>query len=198
MKRLTPSEVETIRRDYLASVEVKVIARKLGRSHGVIRQKVQALGLHRNSGVTRALRYAPEELKARRAEMTDAEFTAAAKAWKRNRVIRARNARDKHISAEVEAIAEAGGPRKAQMRSMRDAGATLESIGKRFGITRERVRQITDPDFQERVRMMRERRLALNGAPIVTILRHWNRMTPNHQKAFLKAIGAQIEEPIWS
>lgn len=194
LSRMTPDDIEVLRRDYAAGVEVKDIARKLGRSWGVIRQKVHALGLHRNSGVTRALRYAPDELKARRAEMTDREFTAAAKEWRRGRTARAKAARDEIVRNKVEAIAEAGGPRRAQMASMRDAGATLEAIGNRFGLTRERVRQITDPMYLERLGLLRERRMAVNGAPIVTIMRHWNRMMPSHREAFLKAIGARLED----
>lgn len=194
-QRFTTEEVDRIRRDYAAGVETGEIARSLNRSDGVIRQKILHLGLTRAPGLLAALRYAPPELIAQRGTMTDDEFIAAAKEWRRGAKSRAKALRDQRVRTEINAILAAGGPRRAQMRSMRDAGATLEEIAQQFGITRERVRQIVDKRYLAKVQA--------KGPPIRTILRVWKKMTQPHREAFLREIGAQMvtestDEILWS
>src|SRR5215471_15148402 len=81
-RKFTPDEVNTIRQEYAAYVPVAEIASHVGHSVGTVRQKIIALGLIRDQRVTWAMLYAPPELVARRAEMTNDEFVAAAKAWR--------------------------------------------------------------------------------------------------------------------
>jgi len=63
---------------------------------------------------------------------------------------------------------------------MRRAGATLQTIGDYFGLTREGVRRIIN---------------RVEGPPrIKSILNMWNSMTPMSRAAFLVAIDAKLEE----
>jgi len=190
-RRFTPDEIDIIRWDFAAYVPVTEIAKRIGHSVGTVRQKILSLGLTRDSRVTCALRYAPPELVARRAEMTNDEFVAEAKKWRAGINRRHRAARDIRVRAALDAIAAGDGSRPKKMRAMRDAGATLEEIGARFGITRERVRQVTSDAY------VRRQRAKTNGraAPIKTILRMWKAATPAHRAAFLKEIGAKMVEP---
>lgn len=188
-RRFTDDETEIVRQDFLAYVPVSETAKRIGKSVGVIRQKVLALGLNRDGRVTVALRYAPPELVARRASMTNDEFVAEAKAWRKGINQRRRADRNVRVRAAIAAIAATDGSRNVKMKTMRAAGATLDEIGTAMGITRERVRQITSEVY----RAKREAKLIRRGQPpIKTILRFWNGMTEPHQAAFLKAIGAKI------
>ena len=82
--------------------------------------------------------------------------------------------------------------RNDKMRTMRDGGARLEEIAVTFGITRERVRQICEPDFYHRVQFPRaiktlepdERQILLRK-----LVRYWNALSNDLRIEFLSEVA---------
>lgn len=152
--RFTPEEVEILKKDYLSYVPLLEIARKLGRSEGVIRQKALHLKLRRSPTLMRVLGWAPGHLKAQVHTMLPASFIKECFEW--------RAVEESKIKADANAEAEAHYltiiaqskdidlnlqlSRNQKMVAKRMIGMTLEAIGQQYGVTRERVRQLTDPN----------------------------------------------------
>jgi hypothetical protein len=151
VRRFTAEDVETIRRDWDAYVPLQVMAQKLDRTYGTLRQKVRELGLRRSGPVFKCFQGAPEHLKSRRALLSDEDFIAACKHWRKQeqRKIAAKRAEDRRQIVEIARTISRRTDldRRAKMKLMRKAGATLKEVGQCFGITRQRVDQIitTEP-----------------------------------------------------
>jgi len=158
IRRFTPDEDAVLTADYLGYVPTHDIAVKLNRSNGVIRQRVLALGLRRNSLVTRCLAWAPDHLKARVTEMSTDEFITACYEWRDNLEATAkrevetdRNAQRIHLAHIVTEIDKTRDmTRNEKMIAKRVAGLTLEQIAQQHGLTRERVRQLTSQTYIDR------------------------------------------------
>jgi hypothetical protein len=201
-RRFTPEEDRLIRESFLAYVPIESIAAELNRDWGTVRQRIMRLGLHRSHLVSRWLRQASGELasaflagkldeaaflercRAERDELGVANEMAAAqeRTWQRMRI----DSECRHL------LEERGLDRNQKIRAMREAGATLEQIAVLFGITRERVRQVCDPKFYERVVMPRQvsrytgeqQRLLLNK-----LVRYWRAMPSELRDQFRREIG---------
>jgi transposase len=144
-KRFTSDDDTYIRQTWADHVPTEEIAEKLNRSIGTIQQRVHYLGLKRDSRKTiLAKRYGPGVLQISddpvviRAVMNDNERKqkAAIAAENKDTVKQALDAMEVSIGAGID--------RRLAMQAARLAGASLEQISQRFGITRERVRQITE------------------------------------------------------
>lgn len=147
----TLEEEAQITEMYLTYIPIENIAEELNRSIGSIRQKVFHLKLRRSIYTSRIVGWAPKELvdDFRAGGLSEAEFMQAAysirKSISSESKIKAGGIH-KAIEERAKKIQErADLTREEKMLAMRIEGATLDYIGKIYGITRERVRQLTVP-----------------------------------------------------
>jgi hypothetical protein len=154
-RRFTPEEKECIRSGFADYVDVRVIAAKLGRDVGTVRQIINTMGLRRDRTVFKMMKWCPEHLKPMLKEKGSAAFIEAVNSHS-EKLEQAEISNDAMISAEERSVIDAqiaaieARPeleRREKMAAMRSIGLSLKEISERFGITRERVRQLTDPDF---------------------------------------------------
>ncbi len=150
-RAFTPEENEIIRSDYADYVDVRVIAEKLGRDYGTIRQRLLTMHLKRDRSVLKMLKWCPEHLKPVLKDKGSAAFIEAVNAHseqvEQSEVILSveqRAEKDAQIAA-IDARPEL--ERREKMSAMRAIGMTMAEIGRHFGVSRERVRQLTDPDY---------------------------------------------------
>ncbi len=154
-RRFTPEEDEIITQAYLEYLPTLAIAGKVQRTHQSIRQRVQQLGLHRSKYATMLLAWAPEHLRPVLKEQGEAEFIKQCYAWRNGEEAKAAASgedytaqADTRMRAQCALIdADPGMPRNAKVVAKRLIGMTLAAIGQQHSITRERVRQLTDPDY---------------------------------------------------
>ncbi len=161
-RRFTPRDNVRISEWYAAYMPVPKIADRLGRSVGAIRQRVLALKLYRDHGVSSCLKWAPDHLRARVLEMDPKAFRDMCFAWRREQwdMQRADRAAEKERRvAQACAAIDRSLDRDAKICAMRQAGMTLEAIGQRCGLTRERVRQLTTPGWPPATLANRNRKL---------------------------------------
>lgn len=153
--RFTPEDDAIIRADYLTHVDLRETAKKLGRSLGVIEQRIfhfhKGLKGFRTPNGTRAIRrygrqilelgVTPEEgakvFRERIAEAKEAARLAAIEA-KTRRV----NMKIETMLAEI----AAGKARDAAIFEARAVGVSLNKIASCFNLTRERIRQICNEE----------------------------------------------------
>lgn len=142
-RRFTSAEDDTIRADFAAFVPVEDIALKLGRDVGTLQQRILRLGLRRDGRKTRlAKRFGIDVL-----NLSDDPAEIQRRLQEQEKVRRAveQAAFDAKVQQALDlmdAVVANGEDRRLAMQAAMLAGATLEQVGCRFGITRERVRQI--------------------------------------------------------
>jgi excisionase family DNA binding protein len=153
--RFTPEDDAIIAADYKAYVPTTETAEKLGRSDGVIRQRILRLGLRRSNNASRMLEWAPEHLakELKSGQLEGAEFVRLCHEWRDNETERLKQQQSERAqqiqadmlkqSAEIDARADL--TRKEKIRAKRMIGLTLQEVADQYGLTRERIRQITDP-----------------------------------------------------
>jgi hypothetical protein len=202
LRRFSPQEDAVLRAEFSAYVPLEDIAAKLNRDWGTIRQRCFRLGLHRSAVVSKNLTRASEYLKQEffsgrikaatfieqaRAERTDAELQICEQKYQERAEARARR---QEMIARI--LSRRDLSRNDKMRTMRDGGARLEEIAVTFGITRERVRQICEPDFYNRVQFPRaiktlepdERQILLRK-----LVRYWNALSNDLRIEFLSEVA---------
>ena len=152
MRRFTDDEDTIIVRDYAGYVPTGEIAAKIGRTEQTLLQRIKRLGLHRSWTIMRALPSAPDHLKGLVGELGPDEWIAAYHAWREEE---RRKVADDVAQADERRAGQAaefdrndGLSRNQKMLAMRAVGFNNEEIAKHYGITRERVRQIFDPDYK--------------------------------------------------
>lgn len=143
IKRFTPEDDEIIRSDFAASVPIEETAVKLGRSYGVLRQRIFYLGLRRDGRKTKlAKKFGMDVLQISDDPNEIVRVMAERQAAQKAAVKAERAAKSKAaIEALEKALAE-GTDRKTAYQAAMLGGATLQQVGDHQGITRERVRQI--------------------------------------------------------
>lgn len=145
----TPEDDARIREWYAAYVPVPDIARQLGRSVGVIRQRILTLELRRDRSVYMCLKWAPDHLKSRVTDFDPLVFRDTCFAWRREQQAAAIAGRRKQVAKACSAIdRDRTLDRDAKIRAKRKAGATLQVIADQHGLTRERVRQLTTSGWE--------------------------------------------------
>lgn len=145
LRRFSEEEDAIIRGDYLAHVDVGITALKINRTFGAVRQRILALGLTRDARKTRlAAKFGAEAL-----QLSDDPAEIARIMQRREAGARAQ--REAEHQARVgktldimDAALAAGEDRKAAFQAAMLAGCTLQQIGDRVGVTRERVRQVSE------------------------------------------------------
>lgn len=147
MRRFTSRELAILRHDYLNYVPTEETARKLSRSNGTIRQKVMHLKLRRSNHISMILKWAPEHLKIQRVALGHEAFVKAAKQWRkaerRKPVVQRIEDHARNLKIALAISKRTDLDRTAKMKAMRAIGATLQEVANVYGVSRERVRQIT-------------------------------------------------------
>jgi excisionase family DNA binding protein len=217
LRRFTEDEDNIIKNDYRNYVSVDEIAEKLHRDKGTVRQRILRLDLHRSSIVSKLLLWAPDELRQSLPDMNPEEWIAAVYAWRDQTQQEATAERD----AEAEGVhnellqqaKEIDGrddmSRNEKMMAKRMLGLTLEEIGAQYRITRERVRQITDPTYvpspivrnpAERlerlaVRTARERERIMHDAAL-QLFKLWSDTPADARDQFLAMIKDELADEL--
>lgn len=154
-RRFTPEEDEIVKTDWVAGVDIHVTAAKLGRSWGVVRQRLnyahpelrklyqrypRVTALYNTLGVTDRKTGLDGVADKVRLQKTIEVAKAEARA-------RAVKAKDEHYALKIKLMMDAianGKDRNEAIFECRACGISLEAIGQAFGITRERVRQVAN------------------------------------------------------
>jgi hypothetical protein len=202
LRRFTPQEDAMLRADFLAYVPMEDIAAKLNRTWGTTRQRVMHLGLHRSHITSKYLKHAPSSLKQQflsgkidgetLRQRCIAERVAdeqQAREVKQQAWLNRRNERQVMIATILKRDDLS---RNDMIRSMRNGGARLEEIAVQFGITRERVRQLCEPDFYHRVIVPRQiKRLDKDEQQHLMrrLLRYWKALSPELRQEFMREAG---------
>jgi hypothetical protein len=154
LRRFTPEDDAVLRADYLANVDLYLTAAKIGCSEGVLRQRIyhfhpDIVNTGRTAAGTKALkRYGqgllqhgatPDEAAANLRQSIIEARTAAKVSAVTARINKKNQALDEMVAA-----IEGGKDRNEAIFEARMLSIGLEDIASRFGITRERVRQICD------------------------------------------------------
>lgn len=144
MRRFTPQEDQIIRDDYASYVPVEEIAAKLDRSWGVIRQRILKLRLTRDSRRTVLVKnFGPDVLNLA-LDVDGIKAIIAQNMLEEQKALMAENQLQLKgiLDATEAAVWNKTMTRAEAFAKAQEAGCSMESIGRRFGITRERVRQI--------------------------------------------------------
>lgn len=144
INKFTPEDDATITADFNASVPIEEIAAKLNRTSGSIRQRIfHALKLHRDSRKTKLVKKFGVEC------LTISDDPNVIRQIFINEATKKLAADRLEYETKILAVLDAmdgalasGADRKTEFQAALAAGATLQGIGDRNGITRERVRQI--------------------------------------------------------
>jgi hypothetical protein len=209
LRRFTPEEDDVIRRDYAAYVPTQEIAWRLERDEGTVRQRILHLNLRRSMMVSLALRWAPQHLKERLPEMPADEFLAACATWREEENDKLQNAeqeqRDQRrhelqqIAADIDMRRDLS--RNQKMILKRSAGMTLESVAQQHGLTRERVRQLTDPNYvacpkkaEDRLERWQQRQHEYREKQIDELFKVYNRASVEAQEEFIRRVTVKTDE----
>jgi len=141
---------ETVRRMYLRYYPTEQIAAVIGRTYGTTRLRVFKLGLRRDQSYSKLLKKHRDLAPVMHELGPDAFLTALKNKVSAEKAAKLREKQNKAtLHSEVVARILAGqDDRNSKMRALRLAGCDLAEIGRLFGITRERVRQIQLTDFK--------------------------------------------------
>lgn len=148
-ERFTDNDHAKITEWYESYVPVSQIAKAMGRSEGVISQHVLRLGLSRSGSVSCSLRSAPTFLKRILMEEGEEAFLKAEREWEETKRAGKQKAKEFNRSAHLHRVKTLCATANVDAMSRTDAmkfmysiGMTLQEIGDKYGLTRERIRQI--------------------------------------------------------
>lgn len=146
IKRMSDQDKAIIEDMWANYVHTEVIAETVGRSEGVIRQYILRHCPPRNGSIIHALKRSPDHIKRVLFERGEEEFLRVLDKWEKATVRTKTQETQDHIRARMVGKTFEGMSRNDIMRKKRRMGMTLQAIGDEYGITRERVRQITERD----------------------------------------------------
>jgi DNA-binding transcriptional MerR regulator len=216
-RRFTPEDDALIKADYAAYVPTQDTAAKLGRDHGTLRQRIFHLGLRHSSRASKLLQWAPEHLAAavRTGELAPDEFITRCHEWRDAQNLQAHEQQSEQQSeqrqellrqvAEIDARDDL--KRNDKMRAKRMLGITLEEIGAQYGLTRERVRQLTDPNYKpgrpagtfsplQKLERLEQRiskaREAVIEEALAALRALWDRCPPEAQQRFRQQMESEL------
>lgn len=190
----TSDDLAILRRLWDEYRPIEEIALALGRTVGTTRLRAFTIGLRRQQKYARLARKHHDLAPVLHARGVEAFLTALAdkilaeKAQK----TRQKHAEDASHAEVVRQIMSGQGDRLAKMRALRLAGCELAEIGRLFGISRERVRQLQLIDF----RPADQRRAAYITNPanrslhVDRLVRAWNRASVEARLLFLEHASA--------
>ena len=211
-RRFTIEERLAIRDDYLRYVPIRETAVRLGRSEGVVGQEIHRQKLRRSGLVSHAMRWAPGHLLADVGKVSDNVFIQRCYDWREDMLagVQAQSDADKARAAEEMAVAAAAIDQRAdldrveKMIAKRMLGMTLESIGDQHGLTRERVRQLTSPEYiaaktdpvdriaklDAKIDKLQAKREAILKKNLRRLVAAWDCSSEEIRDEFLRCVGA--------
>jgi len=196
----TQAEYATLRRMYEGYCSMPEIASALDRSIPTIRNHIFKEGLKRDGFITRLANQNPD-LRYLIVEVGRDAFVQAVTDRKTARRDRVKDDRDVHINDIKEraaTIVRSSESRNEKMRLLREAGLNLTQIGRHFGLTRERVRQIEAKGFPTEESGTGDRRKISSTNPAVLqkkidrLCRAWNFASREARVAFLRTAPEHI------
>lgn len=191
----TPAEIAIITKMWNEYRTVEEIAGVVGRTPGTTRLRLHYLGLRRDSSYTKLSIKHPDIAPILRQIGPDAFLTAL-----KDKIAseKAEKARQKRISEASESevvrrIMAGQGDRNSKMKALRLAGCDLAEIGRLFGITRERVRQLQLLDFRpagDAVRKVNSTQPQNRARHVDRLIMAWNKASVEARLAFLEQANA--------
>lgn len=160
----TPEDRELLKKLFVEHVGVEIIAKRLKRSVGSVRQQINRLGLHRNASITRFLRWTPPHLQLEHvAQMGQEAWIKAAKDWQAEDLAKIKDSLHLPKRLFLMGMAEDILPRtdisrNSKISILRGGGWKLDQLGELFGVSRERIRQISDPNWVNKWQSAYERK----------------------------------------
>lgn len=171
--------------------QMEDIAATLGRTKATCQLRAYNKGYRRDRATTRLVKKYPELAVVMHERGKDAFLEAVSATVRQQRIEQDRRtaAEEKRKADAVAEIVNSDMTRHERMKAMRLAGLTLEEIGKHFGITRERVRQIQERGFapmkgRRKIRRVKPERKA---AQIHRMARAWNAASAAARREFIDA-----------
>jgi DNA-binding MarR family transcriptional regulator len=196
----TTAEYATLRRMYEGYSSMREIAAALDRSIPTIQLHIFKEGLKRDGFITRLANQNPD-LRYLITEVGRDAFVQAVTDRKTARRDKAKADREAHINGIKEraaTIIRSSESRNEKMRLLREAGLNLTQIGRHFGLTRERVRQIEAKGFPTEEAGTGDRRKISSTNPVVLqkkidrLCRAWNFASREARLAFLRTAPEHI------
>lgn len=174
---------------------VEAIATVLGRTIGSTRLHVFHLGLHRDASYTKLSKKHADLAPILQQRGPEAFLTALKEKIAGQNAEKARKKRAKEASRSevVNRIMAGQDDRNAKMRALRLAGCDLSAIGRLFGITRERVRQIQLTDFRapgEQTRKVSATQPHNRARHVDRLVMAWNKASVDARLTFLELASA--------
>ena len=190
----TASDLAILKKMFLEYRPIEQIAMALGRSFATVRLRAHTLGLRRDQSYSKLAKKHADLAPVLHERGPEAFILAVREKVEAEKLDKARKKRVAEAShSDVVAGIMAGqGSRNIKMRALRLAGCDLAEIGRLFGITRERVRQLQLKDFCD----LEGRKVSVtkpeNRAKHVDRLaRAWNLASVDARVAFLEQANAE-------
>ncbi len=187
----TPDDLAILRRMYGEFRLVEEIALALGRSPATTRLRVHTLGLRRDASYTKLAKKHPDIAPVLHQRGPEAFLTALKEKIAAEKAEKSRQKRvfDASHSEVVARIMSGQGERNSKMRALRLAGCDLAEIGRLFGITRERVRQLQLLDFRDpgvAVRKVSSTQPHNRARHVDRLIAAWNKASVEARMVFLE------------
>ena len=194
-------DLQTLKQMWAKHYSEAEIATVLGRSPATVRLRAFKLKLKRDASLTRLMRRHSDLVHILREKGREAFINAVAdkKKWVADKE---RVFSQKEIAAQAERISKIMSSdccRNQKMKELRAQGMNLSQIGERFGITRERVRQIEAKGWPEEwstenasgvIRKVSSTNPKVRAKKIERLCRAWNAASREARMMFLQASPA--------
>lgn len=204
--RWTDDEVSTLRRMFDAHYGYGEIATVLDRTEATIRLRCHTLGLRRDGFFTRLINKHSEFRPVLMERGKDAFMSAVQDKLKNAaEAKKSRKAAEKRKKADaVAGILKTADCRNKKMEELRRLGCSLSEVGKVFGVSRERVRQLEAAGFPPDVdghaigaaRKISRTDPEARRAKIDRLCRAWNSASREARLLFLSAAGDFVYQAI--
>lgn len=190
----TPADLAILHKMFLEYRPMEQIAVALGRTVGTVRLRAHYEHLRRDASYTKLARKHPDIAPVLHERSPEAFLVALREKIEAEKVENARQKRVKEASrSEVVANIMSGqDSRNSKMRALRLAGCDLSEIGRLFGISRERVRQLQLKDFRdlEGGRKVSSTKPENRARHVDRLARSWNLASVEARVAFLEQANA--------
>lgn len=194
-KAWSDAHYATLRTMFAQHYSIEEIAIALDRSVATVRLRTHMEGLKRDGFVTRLAKDNPDLRPILIGGGRDAFLRAvtAKRQQRRSKIAADREAGRERLAIVAATILQSSDARNEKMRRMREGGLSLSDIGRAFGITRERVRQLEAAGFPTDIVVTGSARKISSTKPekrrqhIDRLCRAWNCASREARLHFLEA-----------